>query len=53
MVDKKYLLIVDDDEDIRITLSSELSGEGYSVRTASDGDEAISIIQNDEIPFSL
>ncbi len=38
---KSSILVVDDEEALRTVLSSELNSEGYEVRTAADGDEAI------------
>jgi len=40
------LLVVDDEDALRTVLSSELQSEGYSVDSASDGDEAITMLQN-------
>ena len=45
MANQRNILVVDDEEALRTVLSSELSGEGYHVETASDGDEAIAAIQ--------
>lgn len=42
---KKTVLIVDDDQSIRELLSQELDAEGYNVRLAKDGREAISQIK--------
>jgi DNA-binding NtrC family response regulator len=44
MVNQRSILVVDDEEALRTVLSSELVSEGYSVETASDGDEAITIL---------
>jgi two-component system response regulator HydG len=44
MFDKKHILVVDDEDGLRITLQKELTAEGYTVDTASDGDEAIASI---------
>jgi CheY-like chemotaxis protein len=38
------VLVVDDDESIRQTVEMALSGEGYEVRTASDGAQALSLV---------
>ena len=38
----KKILIIDDDENIRESLSLVLENEGFTVDTASDGEEAIS-----------
>lgn len=39
------ILIVDDDESIRRTLSRILESEGYETSTAGDGDEAIAVLK--------
>lgn len=39
------ILVVDDTEIVRATLSAELEGEGYKVVSAGDGDEAINILR--------
>jgi DNA-binding NtrC family response regulator len=44
-VDKKKILIVDDDKDICETLSDILDEEGYDVVTACDGQEALEKIR--------
>ncbi len=41
MPNKNSILVVDDEEAIRSVLGSELTNEGYDVRLAGDGDEAI------------
>jgi len=42
--DKKLILIVDDEDDIRTFLSTLLEDSGFRVQTAADGDEAIARI---------
>ena len=42
MSDSTRILIIDDDENIRETLSLALENEGFTVDTANDGQEAIS-----------
>ena len=42
MSDAKRILIIDDDENIRETLSLALKNEGFTVDTVNDGQEAIS-----------
>ena len=37
---RKTILLVDDEEDLRTTLAHRLSGEGYLVETAADGEDA-------------
>ncbi|MGE5734164.1 MAG: response regulator [Acidobacteriota bacterium] len=49
---KYRILIADDDEKLLITLSALLSREGYEVRTARDGFEALSIMR-DSVPDLL
>jgi DNA-binding NtrC family response regulator len=48
---KSLILVVDDEESLRTVLSSELINEGYEVRTAADGDDAIQEMQKAD--FSL
>lgn len=45
MAKKSSVLVVDDEDALRTVLTSELSNEGYEVRNASDGDEAIAELQ--------
>lgn len=53
MADKSHILVVDDEEALRTVLGSELTNSGYDVATASDGDEAISVIQNKKFDLVL
>ena len=39
------ILVVDDDENIRLVLNKALEKEGYRVSTAKSGEEALSILQ--------
>jgi two-component system chemotaxis response regulator CheY len=41
------VLVVDDDETIRVTVTETLDMEGYPVRAASDGAEALEQIEQD------
>lgn len=41
MAEKRSILVVDDEDALRIVLSAELNSEGYNVRTAADGMEAL------------
>jgi DNA-binding NtrC family response regulator len=43
------ILVVDDDEIIREVVTSLLIGEGYSVRAARDGLDAIKILKTEEV----
>ena len=45
------MLVVDDEEALRTVLSGELANEGYDVKAAADGDEAISEVEKS--PFDL
>ena len=46
MVDEKHkILIVDDEPQITRVLKTTLSSQGYSTRTASDGDDALQVIK--------
>ena len=43
-----YLLIIEDNEDIRETLALVLRARGYEVRTATDGSEGLSCLRATE-----
>lgn len=45
MAKKSSILVVDDEDALRTVLGGELASEGYEVRTAADGDEAISELE--------
>jgi DNA-binding response OmpR family regulator len=47
------ILIVDDEEDLRFTLSEELSQAGYAVLTAASGEEALARLQEGAIDLIL
>lgn len=47
------ILVVDDEDALRNVLSSELQSEGYSVVSAADGDEAITILQQKSFDLVL
>jgi DNA-binding NtrC family response regulator len=51
MAKKSSILVVDDEDALRTVLGGELASEGYEVKTAADGDEAISEL--DKSPFDL
>ncbi len=53
MADKSRILVVDDEDALRTVLSSELTSAGYEVATASDGDEAITEVQNMKLDLVL
>lgn len=50
---KNRILVVDDEEALRIVLSAELEGEGYQVTSAADGQEAINILAAKEFDLIL
>jgi DNA-binding NtrC family response regulator len=53
MSEKNRILVVDDEDALRTVLSGELVSEGYEVRTAADGDEAISNVQKENYDLVL
>ncbi|HVN49144.1 MAG TPA: response regulator [Bacteroidota bacterium] len=50
---KNRILVVDDEEALRMVLSSELEGEGYKVSNAADGQEAINTLTSNEFDLVL
>ena len=50
---KKRILIVEDDSDLRLTLSEYLAGRLFAVSTARNGTEAIKIIQGSPHKFDI
>lgn len=53
MSEKSRILVVDDEDALRTVLSGELVSEGYDVRTAADGDDAISNLQKESFDLIL
>ena len=49
----KRILVAEDDANIRETLADLLSGEGYEVKTAADGEAAIAAWRGAAEPFDL
>ncbi|MGM0423475.1 MAG: sigma-54-dependent transcriptional regulator [Thermodesulfobacteriota bacterium] len=45
---KPSILVVDDEEDIRISLAGILEDEGYHIQTCSSGEEALQILDREE-----
>ena len=43
-MDNKYILVVDDDETIRMGLEIQLDSAGYNVDTAKSGEDAIEML---------
>jgi CheY-like chemotaxis protein len=48
--EKKLVLVIDDDEDIRTAVQEVLEGEGYVTRGASNGKEALELMRSTEPP---
>ena len=48
-MDKKVVLFVEDEEDLRVLVSSRLMDFGYEVIVATDGEDALKIAQNTKI----
>jgi CheY-like chemotaxis protein len=44
--EKPKILVVDDEAQIARVLKTTLSARGYSVRTASDGDDALQVMKS-------
>jgi len=45
MSDKKKILVIDDDPDIRDSISAILQSEGFNVITADNGDDGIAAVK--------
>jgi DNA-binding response OmpR family regulator len=52
-MEKKLVLVVDDDRDILRVFRSILENAGYTVRTAETGKEALSLLNNTEFDVCL
>jgi DNA-binding response OmpR family regulator len=53
MASKGSILVVDDEDALRTVLSSELVNEGYDIKAASDGDEAIGVLEKGRFDMVL
>jgi CheY-like chemotaxis protein len=49
----KKILVVDDEEDIRIMLERLLENEGYDVSLAGEGKEALAILKKEKVDLAL
>ena len=49
----KTILVVDDDEPIRILLTEELKEEGYRVITASNARDALKLVENESLDLVI
>ncbi len=48
-----FILIIDDDADIRESLSEMLSDEGHRVRVAANGQEALTLLRRSPAPCMI
>ncbi|MCX8043936.1 MAG: sigma-54 dependent transcriptional regulator [Desulfobacterota bacterium] len=53
MAQKKKILVIDDEENMRHFLSALLTKEGYTVMTAGDGEEALGLLAEHEVDLIL
>jgi len=53
LMNHAYLLVVDDEENLRITTAAILEKEGYTVHTAASGNEAIALLANTDYDLVL
>lgn len=53
MVEEGYVLIVDDDEDIRTVTAIALETEGYRVLAASTGADALATVEREGTPSAM
>ena len=52
-MDKKHILIVDDDPAILRLLSTNLKARGYEILTATDGEESLEAVQKDFVDLII
>ena len=45
VAERRNILVVDDEPQITRVLKTTLSSQGYAIRTASDGDEAVQVMK--------
>ena len=50
---QRRILVVDDEDDLRTLLSHVLTSRGYIITSASDGEEAISILKMNTFDLAL
>jgi two-component system KDP operon response regulator KdpE len=52
-MDKKHILIVDDDPAILRLLSTNLKARGYEIYTATDGEQSLDVVQKDFVDLII
>jgi len=53
MIEKKQLLVVDDEPNLRKVLSAQLQRDGYDVHTAEDGEQALDVLRDHHIDLVI
>jgi DNA-binding response OmpR family regulator len=53
MTGRGYILVVDDELAIRVSLGEELTQAGYAVLTAASGEEALALLQEESVDLVL
>jgi len=53
MAEKNRVLVCDDEDSLRTILSAELTGAGYEVATAADGEEGIAEVKNQKFDLVM
>src|ERR1700751_3859466 len=51
--EKKQILVVDDEANLRRVLSAQLARDGYEVHTAEDGEVALAFLKEDHIDLVI
>jgi len=51
--EQKQILVVDDEPNLRKVLSAQLARDGYDVHTAEDGEQALSILEQNHIDLVI
>ena len=48
-----HILVIDDDKNTRRLMRAVLEGDGYTVTTACDGEEALSVMDREHIDLAV
>ena len=48
-----HILVIDDDKNTRRLMRAVLEGDGYTVTTACDGEEALSVMDREHIDLAI